>query len=91
MATALTLPSGAAVSRIVGLGHHQPPQTLTNDDIAQRVETNDEWIRSRTGIVTRHVAADDVTVAEMATAAAEHLAYHLDQAQNRLLSTLQQD
>ncbi|PRZ09590.1 3-oxoacyl-[acyl-carrier-protein] synthase-3 [Isoptericola sp. CG 20/1183] len=68
----LTLPAGAAGSRIVGLGHHQPAQVMTNDDIAQRVETNDEWIRSRTGIVTRHVAADDVTVADMATAAAEH-------------------
>jgi 3-oxoacyl-[acyl-carrier-protein] synthase-3 len=69
---ALTLPSGAAGSRIIGLGHHQPPRTLTNEDIARLVETNDEWIRSRTGIVTRHVAGDDVTVADMATAAAEH-------------------
>ena len=68
----IALPPGAAGSRIIGLGHHQPPRTLTNDDIAGLVETNDEWIRSRTGIVTRHVAADDVTVADMATAAAEH-------------------
>ncbi|WP_454851222.1 3-oxoacyl-[acyl-carrier-protein] synthase III C-terminal domain-containing protein [Promicromonospora soli] len=68
----LNLPAGAAGSRIIGLGHHQPPKTLTNEDIAQLVETNDEWIRSRTGIVTRHAAADDVTVADMATAAAEH-------------------
>src|SRR5690606_3029180 len=68
----LTHPAGAAGSRIVGLGHHQPAKTLTNEDIARLVETNDEWIRSRTGIVTRHVAADDVTVADMATAAAEH-------------------
>jgi|GEM_PF-150947 len=71
-APALTLPAGAAGSRIVGLGHHQPERVMTNDDIAQLVETNDEWIRSRTGIVTRHVAADDVTVADMATAAARH-------------------
>ncbi|CAM3396220.1 3-oxoacyl-[acyl-carrier-protein] synthase III C-terminal domain-containing protein [Isoptericola cucumis] len=69
---ALSLPAGAAGSRIVGLGHHQPEKVLTNDDIARFVETNDEWIRSRTGIVTRHVAADDVTVADMATAAARH-------------------
>lgn len=45
---------------------------MTNDDIAQLVETNDEWIRTRTGVVTRHVAADDVTVADMAFAAAQH-------------------
>jgi 3-oxoacyl-[acyl-carrier-protein] synthase-3 len=68
----LTLPAGAAGSRIAGIGHHQPEKILTNDDIARLVETNDEWIRSRTGIVTRHVAADDVTVADMATAAARH-------------------
>lgn len=68
----IRLPAGAAGSRIVGLGHHQPATVLTNDDIAKLVETNDEWIRSRTGIVTRHVAADDVTVADMATAAAVH-------------------
>lgn len=68
----LALPPGAAGSRIIGLGHHQPPKTLTNDDVAELVETNDEWIRSRTGIVTRHVAGDDVTVADMATAAAVH-------------------
>ncbi|WP_125773245.1 beta-ketoacyl-ACP synthase III [Antribacter gilvus] len=72
MATALSLPAGAAGSRIIGLGHHQPEKVLTNDDIAGLVETNDEWIRSRTGIITRHVAADDVTVADLATAAARH-------------------
>jgi 3-oxoacyl-[acyl-carrier-protein] synthase-3 len=71
-APALSLPAGAAGSRILGLGHHQPAKVLTNDDIAQLVETNDEWIRSRTGIVTRHVAGDDATVADMATAAAVH-------------------
>ncbi|GAA4835580.1 ketoacyl-ACP synthase III [Luteimicrobium xylanilyticum] len=64
--------TGSAGTRLLGLGHHQPEKTLTNDDIAKLVETNDEWIRSRTGIVTRHVAADDVTVADMAAAAAQH-------------------
>jgi 3-oxoacyl-[acyl-carrier-protein] synthase-3 len=64
--------TGSAGTRLLGLGHHQPEKTLTNDDIAQLVETNDEWIRSRTGIITRHVAADDVTVADMAAAAAQH-------------------
>ncbi|MFD6136428.1 beta-ketoacyl-ACP synthase III [Isoptericola sp. NPDC060257] len=71
-APALTLPARAAGSRIVGLGHHQPERVMTNDDVAKLVETNDEWIRSRTGIVTRHVAADHVTVADMATGAARH-------------------
>ena len=64
--------TGAAGSRIVGLGHHQPAKVLTNDDVAQLVETNDEWIRSRTGIVTRHVADESTTVADMAVAPARH-------------------
>ncbi|PJI95071.1 beta-ketoacyl-ACP synthase III [Luteimicrobium subarcticum] len=72
MAPALRPAVGAAGSRILGLGHHQPEKVVTNDDIARLVETNDEWIQSRTGIVTRRVADDDTTVADMATAAARH-------------------
>lgn len=56
--------------RIVGTGWYQPPRVLTNDDLAQMVETNDEWIRTRTGIVTRHIAGDDDTVVSMAAHAA---------------------
>jgi 3-oxoacyl-[acyl-carrier-protein] synthase-3 len=44
---------------------------LTNDDLAQMVDTNDEWIRDRVGIATRRIAAGDETVADMAAAAAE--------------------
>ena len=57
-------------SRIVALGHYQPPKVLTNDDLAKLVETDDEWIRSRVGIRTRHIAEDE-TVADMAFRAAE--------------------
>jgi 3-oxoacyl-[acyl-carrier-protein] synthase-3 len=42
---------------------------VTNDDLANIVETNDEWIRSRVGIASRRVAAEDETVADMAEAA----------------------
>ncbi|MCD0482089.1 beta-ketoacyl-ACP synthase III [Streptacidiphilus sp. ASG 303] len=49
-------------SRIVALGHHQPPRVLTNDDLARMVDTDDEWIRSRVGIRTRHVAEDETLV-----------------------------
>jgi 3-oxoacyl-[acyl-carrier-protein] synthase-3 len=58
-------------SRIVALGHYQPSKVLTNDDLGQLVDTSDEWIRSRVGIRTRHIAAEDETVADMATRAAE--------------------
>ena len=56
-------------SRIVSVGHYQPSRVLTNDDLAQMVDTSDEWIRDRVGIVTRRIA-DTETVADMATFAA---------------------
>jgi 3-oxoacyl-[acyl-carrier-protein] synthase-3 len=56
-------------SRIVAMGHYQPARVLTNDELAQMVDTNDEWIRDRVGIVTRR-NADTETVADMAAAAA---------------------
>lgn len=59
------------MSRILSLGHYQPSRVLTNDDLAQMVDTNDEWIRDRVGIQTRRIAAPDETVADMASAAAE--------------------
>jgi 3-oxoacyl-[acyl-carrier-protein] synthase III len=57
-------------SRVVAFGHYQPPRVVTNDDLAQMVDTSDEWIRDRVGIVTRRIA-DTETVADMATAAAD--------------------
>ncbi|WP_338090677.1 beta-ketoacyl-ACP synthase III [Planosporangium thailandense] len=60
----------AAGSRIIAMGHYQPARVLTNDDLAQMVETNDQWIRDRVGIVTRRIA-DTETVADMAAAAAD--------------------
>jgi 3-oxoacyl-[acyl-carrier-protein] synthase-3 len=43
-------------SRIVGTGSFLPPRVVTNDELAQRLDTSDEWIRSRTGITRRHIA-----------------------------------
>ncbi|MEU6845466.1 beta-ketoacyl-ACP synthase III [Streptomyces sp. NPDC046716] len=57
-------------SRVVALGHYQPTRVLTNTELESIVETSDAWIRQRTGIVTRRVAAEDESVADMATAAA---------------------
>ncbi|GAA2219702.1 beta-ketoacyl-ACP synthase III [Micromonospora olivasterospora] len=57
------------VSRIVALGHYQPSRVVTNDELAQLVDTNDEWIRDRVGVATRRIAGDE-TVADMAAAAA---------------------
>ncbi|WP_305789387.1 beta-ketoacyl-ACP synthase III [Symbioplanes lichenis] len=59
-----------AGSRIVAMGHYQPSRVVTNSDLAEIVDTNDEWIRSRVGIAERRVA-DSESVADMATFAAE--------------------
>lgn len=45
-------------AQIVGWGYHVPEKVITNRDLEQIVDTSDEWIRSRTGIEERHVAAD---------------------------------
>lgn len=58
-------------SRVVAVGHYQPERVLTNDELATMVDTSDEWIRTRVGIRTRHIAAADEQVDEMASRAAE--------------------
>lgn len=55
---------------ITGLGFAVPPQVWDNHRLARMVETTDEWIRSRTGIVTRHIASDDETTATLGAEAA---------------------
>jgi 3-oxoacyl-[acyl-carrier-protein] synthase-3 len=57
-------------SRITAVGHYQPPRVLTNEDLAGMVDTSDEWIRSRVGIRTRHIAGPDEPVDELAAHAA---------------------
>jgi 3-oxoacyl-[acyl-carrier-protein] synthase III len=55
--------------RVLAFGGYQPDKVVTNHDLAKLVDTNDEWIRSRVGIETRRIAADDETVTDMAEAA----------------------
>ncbi|MDL2081638.1 beta-ketoacyl-ACP synthase III [Streptomyces sp. GXMU-J15] len=57
-------------SRIAAVGHYQPAKVLTNEDLAGLVDTSDEWIRSRVGIRTRHIAGPDEPVDELAGHAA---------------------
>ena len=56
-------------AHITGWGMSVPEKILTNDDIAKMVDTNDKWIRERTGIRERHIAADDETTASLGTEA----------------------
>jgi 3-oxoacyl-[acyl-carrier-protein] synthase III len=57
-------------SRIAGTGKYLPERILTNADLEKMVETTDEWIRTRTGIERRHIAADDEATSDLAYKAA---------------------
>jgi 3-oxoacyl-[acyl-carrier-protein] synthase-3 len=60
-------------SRIIGIGKAQPTLNVTNDDMAKIVETNDEWIVSRTGIHSRKLAQEETTISMASAAATEAL------------------
>jgi 3-oxoacyl-[acyl-carrier-protein] synthase-3 len=57
-------------SRITGTGSYLPAKVITNHDLEKMVDTTDEWIRTRTGIERRHVAADGETTVDLAEHAA---------------------
>ena len=56
-----------------GIGVAVPRRVVTNDDLAQRLDTSDEWIRTRTGIAQRRIAAPAVATSDLAFEAAEAL------------------
>src|SRR5690606_19369198 len=62
--------SGRIYSRIAGTGSYLPEKVVTNDDLARVVDTSDEWIRTRTGIRERRVAAEGQTTSELGYQAA---------------------
>jgi 3-oxoacyl-[acyl-carrier-protein] synthase-3 len=57
-------------SRIIGTGKYLPERVLTNFDLEKMVDTSDEWIRSRTGIERRHIAAESEATSDLAYHAA---------------------
>src|SRR5438094_337106 len=58
------------VGRIAGTGRYLPARVVTNDALAERLAASDEWIRTRTGIRQRHIAADGEQTSDLALAAA---------------------
>ena len=66
----MSQPEGRIHSRIAGTGSYLPEKVLTNADLAQFVDTSDEWIVARTGIRERHVAAEGETTSDLAYHAA---------------------
>ena len=57
-------------AKILGTGSYLPANRVSNDELAQKVDTSDEWITSRTGIKFRHIAADNDQTSDLAVAAA---------------------
>ena len=58
-----------SASRVAGTGRYLPARVLTNHELSKRVATSDEWIRTRTGIAQRHIAADGEQTSDLAFAA----------------------
>lgn len=69
MSARLTLAAATPGARMLGMGSYQPERVVTNDELAQRVETNDQWIRDRVGIAERRIAAEDELLVAMAAEA----------------------
>ncbi|MGA8755295.1 MAG: beta-ketoacyl-ACP synthase III [Stellaceae bacterium] len=58
-------------SQVIGCGGYLPDRIVTNDELAARLDTSDEWIRQRTGISERRVAADGEMTSDLAVCAAQ--------------------
>ena len=72
MTASVRLVGGMAVNpyaSIIGWGHYAPERVLTNDDLSRFVDTNDEWIRTRTGIAQRHAVSEGESCSTLAIAA----------------------
>ncbi|KPC78331.1 MULTISPECIES: beta-ketoacyl-ACP synthase III [Streptomyces] len=61
--------SGGRAAVVAGIGAYTPPGLVTNDDLAQRLDTSDAWIRSRTGIAERYVVAPGTATSDLAVEA----------------------
>src|SRR5215216_6225605 len=66
----LNLASGATYSAILGLGGYRPRRVVDNAEICTFIDSSDEWIRTRSGIIERRWASEDETVQMMSVAAA---------------------
>ncbi|MFJ8885234.1 beta-ketoacyl-ACP synthase III [Streptomyces sp. NPDC102402] len=61
--------SGGRAAVVSGIGAYLPPDLVTNDDLAQRLDTSDAWIRSRTGIAERYMVAPGTATSDLAVEA----------------------
>jgi len=62
----MTIPTGSPGARIMSIGADRPERVVTNDEICEFIDSSDQWIRERSGIVSRRFAAKDESVLDMA-------------------------
>ncbi|WIX78691.1 beta-ketoacyl-ACP synthase III [Amycolatopsis carbonis] len=67
----LRLTAGPSSTRILGVGSHQPERVVTNDDLSELMDTNDQWIRERVGIIERRFGNKDELLVDFAVAAGQ--------------------
>ncbi|MEU6709880.1 beta-ketoacyl-ACP synthase III [Nonomuraea sp. NPDC046802] len=65
----MRIPDIATAARVLALGHYQPANVVSNDDLTKTMDTNDEWIQSRVGIKERRIAPPEESVEDMAAIA----------------------
>ncbi|MGW0230571.1 beta-ketoacyl-ACP synthase III [Actinopolymorpha singaporensis] len=70
MTGAIRTPDGTRHAGVLGVGSYRPHRIVTNAEICERIDSSDEWIRTRSGIVSRRWAGPEETVAAMSVAAA---------------------
>src|SRR6478672_5014460 len=63
---ALTTSTGAEFARIMGVGGYRPERVVPNSEVIEKINSSDEWIRERSGIISRRFAAPDESVVDMA-------------------------
>lgn len=69
MSAVISTSVGATYARIVAVGGYRPDRIVTNDEICERIDSTDQWIRERSGIIERRWAAPDESVVDLAVAA----------------------
>ncbi len=63
---ALTTSTGVEFARIMGVGGYRPERVVPNSEVIEKINSSDEWIRERSGIISRRFAAPDESVVDMA-------------------------
>jgi 3-oxoacyl-[acyl-carrier-protein] synthase III len=79
---------GVSGARILGTGAYRPSRVVTNEEVCGPIDSSDEWVRQRSGIVSRRFAGTDETVISMAVAAASKAIAVSGISPNQLVMTL---